>query len=305
MNVKSPYLGSRINLVSKSEIRYEGTLFGVDSQASTISLSKVRSFGTEDRPAARYVKAREEVFEYVIFKATDIKDLVVMEDVKPSELTNIDPAIVSMAKSPRPLNDQRSGYFNHSSQRARQQQYYPLAFGADRYSQKQNQHFHVAPKDKLKFENDYDYVKANEQFEKTLNTISEDMKDKVVIEAEKLEADGENTEEKPIEEKESKSEEEPAFYNKKASFFDEISCEALEKAEGKYNRPNWRKERQTNQETFGPYAVRNQSQYGQRRPNQQSRFVPNRAPRFFDNCASTGIPRSFRPKVRSNNYIHI
>lgn len=40
MSAKSPYLGSRINLISKSEIRYEGTLFGVDSQASTISLSK-------------------------------------------------------------------------------------------------------------------------------------------------------------------------------------------------------------------------------------------------------------------------
>lgn len=147
----------------------------------------VRSFGTEDRPASRQVKARDEVFEYVIFKATDIKDLVVMEEMKPSELTNIDPAIVSMAKSPRSVQDQRSGYFNHSSQRShnpRQHQYYPPSYGGDRYAQRQGHQFHVAPKDKLKFENDYDYVKANEQFEKTLSSISEDLKDNLVIEAE-------------------------------------------------------------------------------------------------------------------------
>lgn len=67
-----------------------------------------------------------------------------------------------------------------------------------------------------------------------------------------------------VEEKGDKSEEEEVkkeanadiFYDKKKSFFDGISCEAQEKAEGKSGRPDWKKERETNQETFGHSAVR-------------------------------------------------
>jgi len=47
-------------------------------------------------------------------------------------------------------------------------------------------------------------------------------------------------------------------------FFDNISCEAREKEEGKSSRPDWRKERLTNQETFGQQSVRS---YGYRRGN--------------------------------------
>lgn len=71
----------------------------------------------------------------------------------------------------------------------------------------------------------------------------------------------------------------------------------------KYSRPNWRKERQTNQETFGPYAVRNQSNF-QRRPA-QNRYQPmNRQGRNYFNggCNST---QGFRSKPRMNNYVPI
>jgi hypothetical protein len=33
-----PYKGSRICLISKSEIRYEGTLFAIDTKDSTVTL---------------------------------------------------------------------------------------------------------------------------------------------------------------------------------------------------------------------------------------------------------------------------
>ena len=49
--------GSRIRLISKSEIRYEGTLSTIDPQANTVSLKNVRMHGTEGRPADRQIQA--------------------------------------------------------------------------------------------------------------------------------------------------------------------------------------------------------------------------------------------------------
>jgi len=94
----SPYLGSKISLVSKAKIRYEGILYTIDANESTVALSKVRSFGTEDRPTDRPVPARDETFEYIIFRGADIEDLQVREPPQ-SSLTQ-DPAIVESSVYP-------------------------------------------------------------------------------------------------------------------------------------------------------------------------------------------------------------
>ena len=69
----------------------------VDTRRRIVTLSLVvlvRSFGTEDRPTDRPVPARDEIFEYIIFRGADIEDLQVREP--PSGSLTQDPAIVEV-----------------------------------------------------------------------------------------------------------------------------------------------------------------------------------------------------------------
>lgn len=62
------FIGSTISLVSKSDIRYSGVLVDINPQEATISLSSVRSLGTEGRkggdPAAE-IPPNDNVYEWV------------------------------------------------------------------------------------------------------------------------------------------------------------------------------------------------------------------------------------------------
>ena len=65
-----------------------------------INFCLVRSFGTENRPTERPVAPRDEVYEYIIFRGSDIKDIKVCEPPKPlptlqGGLPN-DPAIIQV-----------------------------------------------------------------------------------------------------------------------------------------------------------------------------------------------------------------
>ena len=75
----APYIGSQISLISKSEIRYEGKLSAIDTTEHTVSLSNVRSYGTEGRRGeSNEIPASNEIYEYIIFRGADIKDLNVI-----------------------------------------------------------------------------------------------------------------------------------------------------------------------------------------------------------------------------------
>ncbi|XP_055352414.1 protein LSM14 homolog car-1-like isoform X2 [Paramacrobiotus metropolitanus] len=102
------FVGSKISIISNSNIRYEGILYAYNEQNATISLQNVRSFGSEDRlPLEKAVQPPKDLFEYIIFRVTDIKDLEVSEppkvDMPPRPRTRnnsnpaCDPAIVKSA----------------------------------------------------------------------------------------------------------------------------------------------------------------------------------------------------------------
>ncbi|VDN05623.1 unnamed protein product [Thelazia callipaeda] len=361
MSQQTPYIGSRISLISKLDIRYEGILYTVDTNESTIALAKVRSFGTEDRPTTNPVAARDDIYEYIIFKATDIKDLIVCETPKPlPQLAGglaYDPAILSISSgrsipvqtsvqnvpavvnsvisagcsifqasrsdtpnriSPAEDNTHSrapgSGRNQHTLSLAnqmlpatgiknrggfqqqlqhqgtpntgRQQNFpsvgsYPGNYGRggqqSNYRENRGGFFgrgnsanyqrgggtrggvsgKLQTKEKLKFDSDYDFEKANEQFQETLNHISK-MKVEEYSDGNKKATPGSDNCSDVVEDEVAdtvREESEKRYYDKSSSFFDRISCEALEKQAGK-PRTDWKKERETNQETFGHSAVR-------------------------------------------------
>lgn len=92
-----PFLGCKISLISKCDIRYEGILYCVDAKESTIALSKVKSYGTETRgDPSCYVAPKNDIYDIIIFRASDVKDLRV-DAPEPPGLS--DPAIISAHQS--------------------------------------------------------------------------------------------------------------------------------------------------------------------------------------------------------------
>lgn len=84
----TPYVGSKISLISKSDIRYEGILYNVDTVSSTVALRDVKMFGTEGRRQGDQIPPLDKIYPFIIFKGSDIKDLTVCE---PPQQTPVQP----------------------------------------------------------------------------------------------------------------------------------------------------------------------------------------------------------------------
>lgn len=59
-------------------------------------LPTVKSYGTEDRHTDRSVPPKDEIYEYIIFRGSDIKDITVSEPPKSQHGLPCDPAIVQV-----------------------------------------------------------------------------------------------------------------------------------------------------------------------------------------------------------------
>ncbi|KAK4743775.1 hypothetical protein SAY87_010087 [Trapa incisa] len=96
-SVADPYIGSFISLISRYEIRYEGTLYSLNVKDSTIGLKSVKSYGTEGRNKdGPQIPPTEEVYDHILFRGSDIKDLQVKSSLpaKVEESLYNGPAII-------------------------------------------------------------------------------------------------------------------------------------------------------------------------------------------------------------------
>ena len=128
-------LGSRISLISKKNIRYEGVLYSIDEKEATVALKEVRSFGTEGREkaeppsadgtAAAFVPSSDAVHPYLLFRGCDIKDLHVHEEAKSNDQEAQeppeDPAILS-AEVPEEVKRQQAAEEDAKKKIEQQQQ---------------------------------------------------------------------------------------------------------------------------------------------------------------------------------------
>lgn len=76
------FVGQRISLISRSDVRYLGTLDEVNEESSTVTLKDVKSFGTEGRRGipTEEIPANDTVYPYISFKGSDVKDLRIHKD---------------------------------------------------------------------------------------------------------------------------------------------------------------------------------------------------------------------------------
>lgn len=83
--------------------RYVGTLHEINSENSTVALENVKSHGTEGRKnnPDDEIPPSDSVYEYIVFRGSDVKDLRIEEapapkESKPPQVPN-DPAILGVS----------------------------------------------------------------------------------------------------------------------------------------------------------------------------------------------------------------
>nr|XP_020466295.1 protein LSM14 homolog B [Monopterus albus] len=120
MSSAKPYIGCKIGLISKAQNRYEGILYTIDKLNSTVVLAKVRCLGTEGRPTDRPTHPKDDVYEYITFRGSDIKDITLCEPPRSHHGLPPDPAIImsssccpsSVYSSLQPLSPLKTSPYN-------------------------------------------------------------------------------------------------------------------------------------------------------------------------------------------------
>ncbi|GAV08318.1 hypothetical protein RvY_18031 [Ramazzottius varieornatus] len=75
INILTGYIGKRISVISRSDLRYEGMLQTVDQSTESATMNKVRCYGTESRPTETRIEPRDELYDFVKFRLPELKDI--------------------------------------------------------------------------------------------------------------------------------------------------------------------------------------------------------------------------------------
>ncbi|EUD69551.1 hypothetical protein C922_00415 [Plasmodium inui San Antonio 1] len=328
-----PYIGSKISLISNSEIRYEGILYTINTHESTVALQNVRSFGTEGRRQPD-IPPSNEIYDFIIFRGKDIKDVTVSEAAK---TIPDDPAIVSMNIAPSSKNNlsDNINYNNNvninkplktQNNMMQQQNDRNMNINNRRYFNRQNYNFYYNnnpnnsgnnhnnnnnnnnsgrnfnnfkyknfrnyerpyiigelesqpnPALKNKFSPDFDFSTNNLKFDKS-TILEEKNKDPLTLNN-NIQVGG---------------------YDKNSSFFDNISCETLDKQQGKDERVDREKLRMLDVDTFGIAAAHYRT-IGHNRNNNRNKMRNNRNNKIMGNFNYNYYNRSQNPFNRYPPY---
>ncbi|XP_060930437.1 protein LSM14 homolog B-like [Limanda limanda] len=99
MSLDKPYIGCKIGLISRAQNRYEGILYTIDKVNSTVVLAKVKCLGTEGRLTDRPTPPKDDVYEYITFRGSDIKDISLCELPRSHHSLPPDPAIIQSSSA--------------------------------------------------------------------------------------------------------------------------------------------------------------------------------------------------------------
>ncbi|KJP86730.1 hypothetical protein AK88_03642 [Plasmodium fragile] len=325
-----PYIGSKISLISNSEIRYEGILYTINTHESTVALQNVRSFGTEGRRQPD-IPPSSEIYDFIIFRGKDIKDVTVSE--APKTIPD-DPAIVSMNIAPSSKNNLSDNInynnnvnmnkpMNTQNNMMQQQNDRNMNLNNRRYFNRQNYNFYYNnnpnnsgnnhnnnnnsgrnfnnfryknfrnydrpyiigelesqpnPALKSKFSPDFDFSTNNLKFDKS--TILEEKNKEQLTLNNNIQVGG---------------------YDKNSSFFDNISCETLDKQQGKDERVDRDKLRMLDVDTFGIAAAHYRTA-GHNRNNNRNKMRNNRNNKMMGNFNYNYYNRNQNPFNRYPAY---
>mmetsp|Transcript_8765 Transcript_8765/g.15884 ORF Transcript_8765/g.15884 Transcript_8765/m.15884 type:complete len:286 (+) Transcript_8765:136-993(+) len=227
---QNPLLGSRISLISKKNIRYEGTLYSINESDATVALQNVKSYGTEGREKTQegctFVPPQDAVHPYLLFRGCDIKDLHVHEKQETETQPKEETQSKKIEEPNKNIEAKKSGDTKKSSKQQRPRQSKSKAqvgTGASLLNRKERGTVEggLATPD-----GDFDIQSNLANFEKE-------------------------------DEESSDEEQEPVAYAKD-DFFDSISCDAIDKRDGVDNRLRGAQERSLNTETFGAASLNSQ-----------------------------------------------
>lgn len=268
-------INSKISLISHQDLRYDGTLFSINTEESSIVLKDVQCLGTEDRildPSMK-IPSNPAIIPFVTFPGEEIKDLYVHEEAAAAKAATSLPNPPATTKS---ANDSKTENKKQSNDKKNVYQPPRPASGSETHEKGNKKQYNNANSHNkanissttttttVRRENKSDGVGAGTgahllkmrerkgydggsaappaatgefDFEAGLNVFK---KDEVLAKVAK-----------------EKEEVKEVVKYKKDDFFDSISCDMLDRQEGIKNRLTPGEERVLNQDTFGAVALQN------------------------------------------------